>query len=166
MKRTTIRGTPINHVGPSGAFVGNREGYGAASSPPGYDGQTTKDQFRGTGMSTAQGPGTPYNSQPGNPDETLRTASSGRYGIVRSENGQDHNNSSSNGTGVLLDGTSDVDNGYLAAPAQTLDSPVPARAPRFDPKDILTENLAHLGKDQPETLVEGDLVKIGGVMSR
>src|ERR1700687_603226 len=113
---TTVRGTPINHVGPSAALVGGKEGYGASGSPPGYDGQTTKDQYRGTGFDTTQGPGTPYNTQQGNPDEAMRTASSGRYGVSPGAGGVDMNDPKANGDGVVFDHTSGDYRSPKAAP--------------------------------------------------
>ena len=169
MKSTTVRGTPTNHIGPTGAPVGNAEGR-TPGVPADLSGTTVKDQFRGDGVGIdtrlPPGSGTPLVDREGNVDEARRVVSQGRYGVSPGAGGVDMNDPAANGSGVVFDGTNRVSDGYLPAGAATVDSPVPARAPRFDPKDILAENLAHLGKDQPETLVDGNLVEAGGVMSR
>jgi hypothetical protein len=159
----------VNHVGPAGALIGNREGF-TPGTPQGTK-STVLDQFRGSGINTAPNPvGTPLQDVDGNPDETRRVAEgTGRYGVVLSENGQDHNNFASNGDGVILDKMS---KDYAdAAHKPTLDSPVPREAPLFETDNIIEENRAHLGKGSGPTapnddMSRDDLMKIGGVMSR
>jgi hypothetical protein len=95
----------VNHVGPAGAIIGNREGY-SPGTPQNTD-STVLPQYREGGINTAPNPrGTPLQSQLGNPNEFSRVAEgTGRYGKVISENGQDHNDPASNGSGVIFDGT-------------------------------------------------------------
>jgi hypothetical protein len=153
----------VNHVGPAGAFVGNREGF-TPGTPQGTK-STVLPQFRGGGINTQPNEvGTPLQDVDGNPDEFSRTAEgTGRYGIVLGENGQDMNNPAANGSGVTFDGAK-ASNGYTTRPAPTLDSPVPTNAPRFNPGFVPTEDRAHLGSGN-ESAADPDLRK-GGVMGR
>ena len=175
MKSTTVKGTPVNRISPAGAFIGNREGFNAKMKPDGYSGRSgvVKDQYegdrRGPDQVRAQGNlpplGTPYESNTGNPDEAIRTRADHRYGIVLGENGQDMNNPSSNGDGVVFDGMA-REKGYQPRDAATLDSPVMDTAPWFDTRTIRQENAAHMGANTSPTLIEDDLVRAGGVMSK
>ena len=47
--RQVVRGTPINFVGPAGAFIGNREGFNKKMIPDGFRGgaTTVANQFEG-----------------------------------------------------------------------------------------------------------------------
>ena len=167
-KSKGIVGTPINHIGPSGASVGNKEGF-TPGVPAGYSGKTVADQYRGDGVGIdtrpLPGSGTPYQDRDGNVDEFSRTAEgTGRYGIVLGENGQDMNNPASNGSGTIFDGATRA-NGFIPKPDKpTLDSPVPRTAPMFEPGFIPAEDRAHLGSGN-ESGVES-LVGGGGVMSK
>lgn len=166
LSNSVVRGTPINHVGPAGAFIGGREGY-SPGKPDGMAG-TVKEQFSADqrGYQTDPRSGTPYNSDLGNPDESRRVADgSGRYGVVLSENGHDHNNPASSGSGVILDGADSYGRGFQPPARETMDSPVPRHAPVFDPGFIPTEDKAHLGSGNEGAASDG-LVKGGGVMSR
>jgi hypothetical protein len=158
----------VNHVGPSGAFVGNKEGF-TPSTPAGYSGKTVADQYRGDGVGIdtrpLPGSGTPYQDSDGNPNEFKRTAEgTGRYGIVLGENGQNMNDPASNGSGTIFDGAK-RENGYMTRPAPTFDSPVPQKAPRLDPSFIPTEVRGRLGGGNESAAKDG-LVAGGGVMSR
>lgn len=160
MARNITRGTPYTHIQAGSGGI-------APGQPKGADGQTTMRQFRGTGMDTTQSArGTPYTSRAGNPGDAKRTASQGKYGAVIDAVAGDQGNHLSNGSGVVFDGATEVSNGYMPGGAAALDSPVPASAPQFDPGQVIVENLAHLGKGQSPKLVDGNLVEIGGVMSR
>jgi|HubBroStandDraft_4_1064222.scaffolds.fasta_scaffold01490_14 hypothetical protein len=160
----------VNHVGPAGAFIGNPEGYSPGepnrSGGGSTRGSTVTEQYRGGGINTKPNErGTPFNSQLGNPNEASRTApDSGRYGKVISENGQDHNDPRANGSGVVLDGANSYARGFQPPPAATVDSPVPTRAPRFDPNFVSAEDREHVGSGN-ESAVDG-LAEGKGVMSR
>ena len=166
LSKTVVHGTPVNHVGPAGAFIGGREGY-SPGKPQGMD-QTVHENYRSDNRGYQPNPagGTPYNSQVGNPDEARRVAQgTGRYGVVLSENGQDHNDPKANGSGTILDGADRYANGYMPKAAPTLDSPVPRNAPVFDGSFIPREDAAHEGTSN-EAGARDDLIKVGGVMSR
>ena len=132
----------VNNIGPGGE--GGREGYGASGGPPGYKG-TANPNFAEPGIRTGpEGRGTAANHVQGNPDEASTVRLQHPYGLVISENGQDHNNARANGDGTILDHMSkDYEN---PSPAPTVDSPVPGVAPMFDTGSIIDENRAHLGK--------------------
>lgn len=159
MARNSVRGTPYTHVGPGGNS-GIRPGM-----PKGMDNQTTHEQFRGTGMDTKQSArGTPYNSGAGNPADSKRAVSNDARGRIPDNTGTVHNDPAANGQGVVFDGADSYARGFSPHGEATMDSPVPGGAPRFDPGDIKTENLSHLGSGNAsgvKSLVEG-----GGVMSR
>ena len=170
MKSKGTWGTPVNNIGPSGALIGAREGYAAvpAVKPKGYSGTVNK-QFQGSqkgndeeGIST----GTPYQSELGNPNETSNTRQDYRYGVSTVAGGQDLNNPSSNGNGVILDGMNRA-KGYQPPDLKIPDSPVPENSPWFDTRTIREENRAHLGANTSTDLVEDDLSRINrGVMNR
>src|SRR5438045_9501652 len=84
MKSTTVRGTPTNHIGPTGAPVGNAEGR-TPGVPADLSGTTVKNQFRGDGVGIdtrlPPGSGTPYVDREGNVDQARRVVSSDRYGV-------------------------------------------------------------------------------------
>jgi len=147
--------------------------------PAGYEtgAQTVRDQFEGSQkgndqaraeMSGNTGIGTVYNSDAGNPGDASRTRSDHRYGVTDVNGGQDMNNPSSNGNGVILDGMN-RDKGYAPTPTRMMDSPVRDDAPFFDTSTIHDENLGRMGRGKgvsPDQ-VEDDLVGIdGGVLSR
>ncbi len=169
MKSKGTIGTPVNYIGPRGSMAGQKEGYGAGN-PADYSGKSVNPNFAEPGIKTGpQGAGTPANYQRGNPDEARAVRLQHPYGLVISENGQDHNSARSNGDGVILDHMAkDYEN---PLPAPQIDSPVPREAPVFDTSQISTENRAHLGvgsgKAAPTpAMARDDLLKIGGVMSR
>ena len=158
MARTVVRGTP--YTSRSGGNEGMRGG-----QPAGADGQTTMKQYRGTGMSTTQGPGTPYNSLTGNPADARRVVSSDKYGMVQSNAQGNANSPVNNGAGVLFDGTG----GDYASPAHhaTMDSPVPGRAPAtMEGESIVTRNQIALGKGAPAAGARDDILALNGVLSR
>lgn len=162
-----VHGTPINHVGPAGAFIGGREGY-SPGKPAGNERSTVNEAYASDNRGYAPNPngGTPYNSELGNPDEACRVAQgTGRYGVVLSENGQDHNDPKANGKGTILDGANRYANGYMPKAAPMLDSPVPRNAPVFDGSFIPAEDAAHEGSGN-EAGARDDLIKVGGVLSR
>jgi hypothetical protein len=155
MARTVVRGTPYTSI-----KAGNAEGR-APASPKGSDGETSMEQYRGTGMSTAQGRGTPYRSEAGNGPESKRVVSADRYGKVMSNQQGDANDPMNTGPGVLLAGMGED---HSPPPAAALDSPVPGGAPVFDPGFMEIENREHLGSGNERAT--GGLVSVGGVMSR
>jgi hypothetical protein len=163
-KGSVHHGTPVNHIRSGGAGV-------APGRPEGMQ-QTVKPQFASDNRGYQDNPrgGTPYNSDAGNPGDARRTAEgTGLYGVVLSENGQDHNNFRSNGDGTVFDKMRGDYHDPVAAPH--LDSPVPSGAARFDTSDIAVENRAHLGKGSGPTApndaqARDDLLAIGGTMSR
>jgi hypothetical protein len=167
MARSIVRGTPYTHITSQTANQGIRAGI-----PKGSDGQTTMEQFRGTGMSTAQSArGTPYHSEAGNPDEARRQASHDRYGHVIDDAAGNQADPRVNGSGVVFDGSHNVMNGNMPPPAETFDSPVSRDAPVFDPGFMVEENREHLGHGSGVTAPnraqsEHDLLAVGGVMSR
>jgi hypothetical protein len=156
----------INRVGPTGAFIGDSEGY-SPGKPKGYT-ETVADQYnsRGVGIDTRVPPqhGTPYNDVRGNPDEYRRVASQHRYGVVLGERGQDMNNPASNGDGVILDHMK-VDYANPKA-APTVDSPVRTTAPVFDTLEQVAINEARLGRGVKADHAIDDLIGCGGVMSQ
>lgn len=159
-------GTPVNHIGPTGAAVGSSQGR-TPGVPAGMSGTTTKDQFRGSAIDTrpAPGSGTPYQDRDGNPDETSRTVSQGRYGVSPGAGGVDMNDPKANGTGVVFDGAKSS-NGYMPNPGPALDSPVSKAAPYFEGRSVEQENRAHLGQGNQDA-ARDDLRQIpGGVMGR
>jgi hypothetical protein len=173
MKSTTVKGTPVNHVSSRGALIGAREGYASVppATPKGMSGTVNK-QFEGDQKGNRQVEqetgvkyGTSYNSNLGNPDEAVRVRADHRYGVIPVNGGQDMNASSSNGNGVILDHMS-RDKGYQPKDAHTMDSPVHDDAPFFDTRTIKQENAAHMGGNTAPGLIEDDLVRAGGVMSR
>lgn len=157
MSRTVVRGTPYTSIKP-----GNAEGR-APGTPKGSDGETSMSQYRGTGMSTTQGRGTPYRSEAGNGPESKRVVSADRYGHVMSNQQGNANDPANTGKGVVLDSAAGASFGPAAAPS--LDSPVPTAAPVFEPGWMEAENRAHLGRGN-EKVATGGLVSAGGVMSR
>lgn len=159
MARTVIRGTP--YISRSGGNEGMRAG-----QPSGADGQTTLKQYRGTGMSTTQGPGTPYNSQAGNPADARRIVSAAEYGKVMSGGAGNLNDPKSNGSGVLLDGTGAGDYASPRA-AAAMDSPVPGNAPMtMEGDSIVTRNSIALGRGAPAAGARDDILALNGVLSR
>lgn len=158
MARTIVRGTPYTKSSSA------REGI-APGTPKGMDGQTTPQQYRGTGMSTAQSArGTPYQSQAGNGPEARRVVSADRYGKVVSGSAGNLNDPKSNGDGVVLDSVSSDYEDPTIRPS--LDSPVPGSAPMFQTSEILSVNQARLGKGMPAAAARDDILNLGGVMSR
>lgn len=134
--------------------------------PKGMDGQTTPAQYRGTGMSTTQGPGTPYRSEAGNPANAKRVVSASDYGRVMSGGAGNLNDPNSNGTGVLLDGTGGAD---YASPNHRgyPESPVPGNAPAtMEGDSIVTRNSIALGKGAPAAGARDDILALNGVLSR
>lgn len=169
MKSRVTHGTPVNHIGPSGASVGNREGFGSAGGPQGYSGTVNK-QFQGDQKGNRQegiASGTPANHLRGNPDETRRVRADHRYGVIPVNGGQDMNSPSSNGNGTLFDGMS-RERGYNPKAAATMDSPVMHGAPALNTRAIRQENLAHLGQGTgADPAQAADVItNIGGVMSK
>lgn len=156
-------GTPVNHVGPKGAFIGNAQGR-TPGLPPGTSGKTVLDQYGGSGIDTRPAPnsGTPYQDRDGNADESRRVAFQGRYGVSPGAGGVDMNDPKANGSGVVFDGAT-RQNGYAARPAPGMDTPVSRDAPMFDGRTVEQENAAHLGTGN-ESGRDG-LVSGGGVMS-
>lgn len=160
MTRTVVRGTPYTKIGGSG---NNSSGI-APGSPKGADGQSTLSPYRGTGMSTTQGPGTPFRSEAGNGAEAKRVVSADRYGKVMSNQQGDANMPMNNGNGVVLDSVSSDYEDPTHQPA--LDSPVPGNAPLFQTDKIVSVNQARLGSNMPAAAAKDDLLALGGVMSR
>jgi hypothetical protein len=159
MARTIVRGTPYssNRAGNEGVAPG---------MPKGMNGQTTPGQYRGTGMSTTQGPGTPYRSQAGNPADARRVVSADDYGKVITGPAGNMNDPASNGNGVLFDNTGVID---YAPPGlvPTLDSPVPGNAPQtMEGHSIVTRNAIALGKGAPAAGARDDILALNGVLSR
>lgn len=180
MKSRVIQGTPVNHVGPAGAIIGNKEGFGAKGTPANYPGGagTVKNQFEGDQRGNRQVEeingwpagtlGTPARSQRGNVDEFSRTRADGPYGVSPVQGNQDLNSSDANGNGVVFDGMA-RESGYQPQAMAAMDSPVKPDAPKFNPRTIRQENLAHLGQGiGAEPAQAGDDLKAisGGVMSR
>jgi hypothetical protein len=164
MKSTTVRGTPVNYVGPKGAFVGNAEGR-TPGVPANLDGTSLKGYgAEQSGYRLDPRSGTPYQDSDGNPDEARRVAFQGRSGVSPGAGGVDMNDPAANGRGVILDRADDPAKGYQPPAAPMLDSPVPSSHPNFDARFIPREDAAHLGSGN-ESATEG-LVKGGGVMSR
>jgi hypothetical protein len=168
----SVRGTPINNVGPAGSFIGAREGYASVppQAPKGMSGTVNK-QFEGDQKGNMQegiARGTPAQHELGNPDEASRVRFQGRYGVSPGGGGNDYNNPAANGNGVVFDGMGRGE-GYTPPNAATMDSPVAKGAPVFDTHNIRGENIAHLGQGtgaSPSQAAD-DLRKIqGGVMSR
>jgi hypothetical protein len=159
-------GTPVNHVGPKGAFIGNAQGR-TPGLPAGMSGSTVKDQYRGSGIDTRPAPnaGTRFNDAEGNPDEASRVVSQHRYGVSPGAGGVDMNDPAANGSGVVFDGAKSS-NGYMPNPGPAMDSPVGKAAPYFEGRSVEQENRAHLGQGNQDA-ARDDLRKIpGGVMSR
>lgn len=160
MARTSVRGTPYTHIKASNT-EGQRPGI-----PMGSDGQTSMQQFRGTGMSTTQSSGTPYRSEAGNGPETMRMVSSDRYGMVEDRSAGNLSDPKSNGDGVVLDG---MTRDYASPPVHpALDSPVPSGAPVFMTDNIPRVNDMRNGVGIGAGPVQGrdNLLDCGGVMSR
>lgn len=162
MARNSVRGTPVHRIGPQES---NRRGI-QPGVPHGMDG-TVHHQYEGdqTQNRASGGHGTPYTSRAGNPADARREVSRDLRGRIIDNDGLVNNDPASTGRGVLLDGST-YENGYAPPGAATMDSPVPTRAPTFDPADIDVENRAHLGRGVDRKIASGDLVGIGGVMSR
>jgi hypothetical protein len=164
-KGQVVRGTPVTHIGPSGAasIAPGKPADMNGTTPQGYSSESKG--YRDTEFPNR---GTEYQSDAGNPGDASRTAEgTGRYGMVLSENGQDHNNPASNGRGVILDRADDYNTGYGPQDKPTMDSPVPRDAPVFDAGFIRTEDRAHMGRgSDAEGTASDDLMKVGGVMSR
>jgi hypothetical protein len=170
----------VNRVSPSGAIIGNREGYGAKILPKGYEGgsDTVSSQFEGDQMGNrqveaangwAQGTlGTRAQTVRGNPDETSITRADYRYGVSPIAGGVDLNNPRANGNGVVFDGVKRSDD-YTATPQKSLDSPVMAGAqmPQNDASIKLNEirngKGSYWGADEA---IEDSVVKVGGVLSK
>lgn len=149
MARNSVRGTPITHLGPAASNSGYRQGGGNAD-------RTVLPQYAEDGINTrTNARGTPAQYEHGNPADASRVASSGKYGMVESNQQGNANDPANNGSGGVLDG---------AGHELTLDSPVPGRAPRFDPGFIPREDAAHLGSGNE--MGARDLINGGGVMSR
>lgn len=149
MARTVVRGTP--YISRSGGNEGMGRG-----QPAGANGQTTMEQYRGTGMSTTQGPGTPFRSENGNPADAKRVVSADDYGRVMSGSQGNANEPGSNGMGVLLDG----------APYQpAMDSPVPG-GPVYSRDDTVEANRIHMGRGANPAAAGMDILSLGGVLSR
>lgn len=155
MARQVIRGTPITHRGP--------EEHGGDGKPAGYEG-TVGEQYGRDTIDTRKGGGTPYHSERGNPPNASRVVSHGKYGEVTGLAGIDRNKPE--GEGVMLDdGSHSYAEGFETTEReQTMDSPVPEHAPRFEPGFIPKADGARLGSGN-ERGREG-LVAGGGVMSR
>ena len=177
MKSTTVRGTPVNHYGPSaGGNTPGGEGFNPKAKPAGYAGRagTVMDQFEGDQRGADQVRvqsglpplGTPYQSQQGNPDETLHTRSSGRYG-VSTVNGADLNDAKF-GNGVVFDGISEAKD-YTPWNQPAMDSPVPdgKQMPQPDSADQLNALRNGQGKEfGAREQIPDQLLTVGGVMSR
>jgi hypothetical protein len=161
MKSTTVRGTPTNHVGPKGAFIGSAEGR-TPGVPAGYEG-TVGNQYGRDVIDTRLKGGTPYQDSEGNPDEFSRVAFQGKYGVSPGAGGVDMNDPKANGSGTVFDGAT-RQNGYSAKPAPSMDSPVSRDAPFFDGRSVEQVAKARLGGAN-DGAQEG-LVSGGGVMSR
>lgn len=157
MARNSVRGTPYTHT-----KAGNSEGQ-SASKPVGYKG-TVGDQYGDDQIQTGPSRGTPYNSHAGNGPESKRVVSQSKYGMVETNAAGNMSDPASNGSGVVLDGANSYERGFMPTQRPSLDSPVPDRAPRFDPSFITSEDRAHLGSGN-ESGAKG-LVAGGGVMSR
>lgn len=155
----------VNRVGPGGAIIGNREGYGSPVGPAGYNGKTVGPDFNEPGIRTGpQGNGTPANHVRGNPDESRRVASQHRYGVSPGAGGVDMNDPAANGSGVVLDGGT-RQNGMMANPAPPVDSPVSKAAPYFDTRTIAQENKAHLGQGNAQAQ-DSLVANASGVLGR
>lgn len=167
MKSTTVRGTPINQIGPKGSSTGDRQGFNPQAAPKGYTG-TVNTQFQGD-QSQQPNPssGTPYNSGPGNPDDTRNLRQDGRYGVSPVAGGADANTNDGTGGAVMFSGVT-REAGYNPKDAAAMDSPVTKGSPALDTRTIRQENLAHMGQGVgAESSQSGDeILNIGGVMSR
>lgn len=178
MKSTSVKGTPCNFHGPAGGSIqATGNGFNPSLRPAGYAGRagTVKDQFegdqRGPDQVRAQSGlpplGTPFQSQQGNPDETLITRSSGRYGVSPTA-GIDLNDSNANGNGVAFDHISEARD-YTPWNQPAMDSPVPdgKQMPQPDSADQLNALRNGQGKDfGAREQIPDQLLKVGGVMSR
>jgi hypothetical protein len=164
---TTVRGTPINRTNVAGNS-GIRPGV-----PKGMVGTVHKqyDSDRRGYQSDPNG-GTPYHSQAGNPPEARQLVTRDARGRVLDPNmGEVPNDPSSNGTGVVFDGTDNMGDGNSPRIEPTMDSPVPREAPVFDPGFMVQENRQHLGHGKGPTapndaMSRDEILPIGGVMSR
>ena len=172
MKPTTVRGTPVTFVGPKGAGVSKGEGFAAKLVPDGYrrGAGTVPDQFEGDqSQKIDPASGTAFRSQAGNPDKTLRVASSGRYGVSPGAGGVDMNDYRANGDGTILDGISEARD-YTPWNAPAMDSPVPkgAQMPTPDGADRLNAIRNGVGDQYGDTDQIPDQLgrSPGGVMGR
>lgn len=166
-----VVGTPyrkIENTAHQGIKPGTPKGFsgGSETSPDQYEGsQRGNRQVRSEMSGGRREIGTEYHSDAGNGPEFRREVSHGEHGgHVISEHGQNMNDPSSNGNGVILDHMS-REAGYTPKGDRTMDSPVPERAPDFDTRTIAEENRAHAGRRNERTAVD-TLASIGGVMSR
>lgn len=168
MRGSTVRGTPIHHIGNT-AHEGVKPGV-----PKGYESEdggarTTHEQYRSDkrGYQRAPNDGTPYHSEAGNGPEFRRE-------VVRSTNAEssDHGNQNdprSNGPTVLLDTHGPMEGFMPRESGGVMDSPVPAHAARFDAGTMHEEDEAHLGSGLEHLAgakVNNDLRRLDGVMSR
>jgi hypothetical protein len=160
MKGSTVRGTPIHHVGNT-----SREGM-SAGTPKGMKG-TSPEQYDSDRRGYQSDPrgGTPYRSETGNGSETRRVVSSDRYGKVESNQQRNANDPLNNGHGVVFDGANEYSRGYAPRGEASEDSPVPRGAPVFDAGFIASEDRAHAGRGNEQT-ARDDILSIGGVLSR
>jgi hypothetical protein len=157
MARQVVRGTPIRSyaAGNQGQAPGTPKGL-EGTQPRGF----TSDK---RGYQSQAGEGTPYTSKAGNSATYRRVVEAGMTkGLIPDHTGQIPNSPRSNGSGVILDGTDSPAASPHAAP--TMDSPVPANAPRFNPADMEAENRSHLGSGNEAGML--DLVNSTGVMGR
>jgi hypothetical protein len=164
MKSSSVRGTPINSIKAS-----NTQGMAHGAKPGGMSG-TVNRQFEGDQRSNREeghSTGTPYQSMDGNGPETRITRSSGKYGMVIGESG-DNQNPRDNGNGVVFNGVK-RENDYLATPSNVTDSPVPEGSQK--PQDNASLKLNELRNGQgkywgADDAIEDSLLKADGVMSR
>jgi len=139
------------------------------AKPGGMSG-TVNRQFEGDQRSNREeghSTGTPYQSMDGNGPETRRVVSSGKYGMVIGESG-DNQNPKDNGNGVLFDGVK-RERDYIATPSNVMDSPVPEGAQK--PQDDASIKLNELRNGEgsywgADDVIEDSLLKADGVMSR
>lgn len=162
MKSTSIRGTPVHHIGTGGTRM---EGV-TPGKPKGMSG-TVNQQFEGTQVTNRENgaTGTPYNSRVGNSDEAIRVRSHGKYGINDANGQGEMNNPVSNGNGVIFDGIQD----FMPPSEPALDSPVPSGAQAPIPE--AAKDLAALRSGEGSYWGRGagpldNFQEMGGVMSR
>ncbi len=166
-KSKGIVGTPVNFIGPAGAALGNAEGR-TPGVPAGYSG-TVNRQFEGD-QSQQLNPrsGTPLQDRDSNPDQYMRIASSGRYGVSPGAGGVDMNNPNSNGNGVAFDKINRAKD-YTPYNAPAMDSPVRDGKQMPLPDASIKTNAIRNGVGESFAANEAtpdQLVKVGGVMSR